>query len=388
MAGEAEIAHAGMLTLARESRGMTQRAVCEAMSVLAGEPISQGYVSRAEAGRLQVSGARLQLYADALGYPPSTLCMDSDVHGMGIGLVHHRKKAALGAQALRRIHAVLALARLQLRGLSFAHSTIAEPVHGTPVAGVGPHRFEHIAVTDLDSPADAARSIRGRWGIVAGPVPDMVKVIEQAGGLVLVRDLGTGDLDAVSHWDGGDQAPLFVLNAHAPGDRFRFSLAHELGHIVMHPEPGTTAVQERQADEFAAELLMPATDVGGEFGRGLTLERLLALKHRWGVSMAALARRAVTLATISEWQYRNLMIEMSTLGYRVHEPGAIVRECPRTVPVVASRLTQALGINHAAASAGLLPEEFRALYLSPSTAPTNKAGHDTATGGIADEVPR
>src|SRR6266704_767607 len=101
MATAPEVADATMLTLARESRGMTQLGLAAAMTELsAGERISQGYVSKAEASRLTVSGGRLDLYAGALRYPAQTLCFDPRVPGTGIGLVHHRKKAALGAQPL------------------------------------------------------------------------------------------------------------------------------------------------------------------------------------------------------------------------------------------------------------------------------------------------
>ncbi|MGO9055048.1 MAG: ImmA/IrrE family metallo-endopeptidase [Streptosporangiaceae bacterium] len=359
-------ADAAMLTLARESRGMTQIDLAKAMTALAqADRISQGYVSKAEAGRIAVSGARLDLYAQALHYPAHLLRIEPNVTGMGIGLVHHRKKAALGAQHLRRIHAELALARLQVRGLL---SSEADAVHS----------FEHIAVTDLESPSDVARAVRKLWNVPAGPIHNLVLIIEQAGGLILVRDLGTRDLDAVSTWD-GDEAPLFVLNVHAPSDRFRFSLAHELGHIIMHPVAGATVLQERQADEFASEFLMPAADIAAEMRGKLELNRLLVLKQRWRVSMAALARRAVTLAAVSDWQYRNLMIEMSTLGYRTHEPGPVASECPHIAARTAKHLTSLCGLDQAASLAGLLPDEFRALYLPDPHSARESAESDTYT---------
>lgn len=356
-----ETAHAGMLALARESRGMTQTALAHVMSDLAGEPISQGYVSKAEAGRLAVEGDRLVVYARALGYPPALLQLNADPTGIGIGLVHHRKKAALGAHALRRIHAQLALSRLQTHRL-----LRAQPADPTL------HRFEHIAVNDLDTPTEAAQTLRKLWEVPTGPITHLIRMIEDAGGLILVRDLESRDLDAVSQWNGAER-PLFLLGAHAPADRFRFSLAHELGHVIMHPEPGATPQQERQADEFASEFLMPAADIGGELSSGLDLSRLQALKRRWGVSMAAVARKALTLAAISEWQYRNLMIEMSTLGYRTHEPGAIPRELPHAVPTAARRLVAEHGLDRAAEIAGLLPEEFARLLLPPGSPDPNPA---------------
>src|SRR5258705_13860573 len=108
-----------MLVLARESRGWTQAELSRVMSERSGQdtPVSQGYVSKAESARVEVTGSRLQLYADALRYPVQVLCTDPQLHGVGVGLVHHRKRASLGAPALRRIHAELTLARRQTRAL-------------------------------------------------------------------------------------------------------------------------------------------------------------------------------------------------------------------------------------------------------------------------------
>jgi Zn-dependent peptidase ImmA (M78 family) len=357
MSVNAKVADPAMLVLARESRGMTQADVAAAMSSLAGETaVSQGYVSRAESGRLAVSGERLELYAKALRYPSHLLCRAGEVHGVGVGLVHHRKRASLGAPALRHIHAELALSRLHVRALVAA------------VAGEQPHRFRHIAIDDLDTPADAARTLRKEWELPAGPVGRLVEVIEEAGGFVLIRDLGTRKLDAVSQW-ATEEAPLFLLNQQAPMDRFRWSLTHELGHIAMHIEPGSSSVQERHADEFAGEFLMPASSIRAGLRGGVDLNKLLSLKQQWGVSMAALARRALSLGVISDWQYRNLMIEMSALGYRTQEPGTIAAERPRRLRMLVSRLEHELGYSpqQVAELVGLLPDELHSLYSTNSS---------------------
>ncbi|MFD7677031.1 ImmA/IrrE family metallo-endopeptidase [Streptomyces sp. NPDC060187] len=351
------VAVPAMLALARESRGMTQADLAIAMSRLDGaNRVSQGYVSRAEAGRLQVKDDRLALYADALEYTPEMLCRTTDTHGVGVGLVHHRKRASMGATSLRRIHATLTLTRLQVESLT------------APLTDLGTHGFRHIEVDDLDAPEDAAATLREEWGISRGPIDDLVSAIEGAGASVVVRDLETADLDAVSQWPDGSP-PLFLLNSTAPGDRFRFSLAHELGHVVMHTEPGDGRLQEQQADRFAAEFLMPHDAILPELKPGVDLQRLMGLKTRWGVSMAALIRRALSLGVVSEWQYRNLMVEMSALGYRTVEPVTVQRETPRHIAQVVTRLEQQhhLDLTHAAHLAGLGHEEFHEIYLCASS---------------------
>ncbi|WP_246430558.1 ImmA/IrrE family metallo-endopeptidase [Streptomyces rectiverticillatus] len=62
---------------------------------------------------------------------------------------------------------------------------------------------------------------------------------------------------------------MFLLNSTVPGDRFRFSLAHELGHVVMHTGPGDPRLQEQQADQFAAEFLMPHGSVLADLRTGV-----------------------------------------------------------------------------------------------------------------------
>lgn len=349
-------AHPGMLVLLRESRGLTQAEVCAAMSKaspMGATAVSQGYVSRAESGRLTVCDDRLEWYAAALGYPQDLLCLDPQAGGVGVGLIHHRKKAALSASVLRQVHAQLALTRLQLQGIMSTARTPGE------ASG-----FARVPLSTLTTPKDAARQVRKAWGLAPGPVPDVIEAVENAGGLVAVRDLGSDLLDAVSQW-GEAGPPLFLVNDRAPGDRCRFSVAHELGHLIMHVEPGAGSQQEKQADAFAAELLMPAADIRNAFKGGVDLQRLMELKRTWRVSMSALLRRALDLNALTEWQHRTLVIEMSALGYRTAEPVKIPREQPRTVPALVRTLLNERGLTleAAAACARLLPEDFQHLYV-------------------------
>ena len=341
------------LVLARESRGLTQKRLADEMALLSGEAVSQALVSKAEAGRAEISGARLELYAQALGYPVGVLTVDPQVHGVGVGLVHHRKRASLGAPALRGLHAQLALARRQTGGLMAL------------ARAASPHRFRRIQLGELEAPSDAAMTVRQEWALGSGPVADLVGSVEEAGALVLVRDLGTRELDAVTQWLDGEP-PLFLLNASAPADRSRFSVAHEVGHAVLHDELGASETQEREADEFASELLMPEATIRAVLrNTRLDLPRLLELKMQWGVSMMALLRRAVTLGAVTDWQYRNLVIEMSALGYRTSEPGTLAHEQPRFFRDLVTDLVHngQYSIDQLAESAGLLPEEFQQLYI-------------------------
>ena len=342
----------GMLVQARESRGLRQNDVAAAMSKHLGMTVSQAWLSKAEAGRVSVTGDRLEAISEVLRYPVDMLCEPPDSEGAGIGLIHHRKRASLGAPALRRIHGQLKFSLRQTTRL-MARS-----------AG-DPHMFNRHELAEDETAEEVAQGVRREWALGTGPIPNVVATVEKAGAVVLLRDLDTRELDAVSAWPAGG-APLFLLNTAAPTDRARWSLAHELGHVIMHHEPGGTAVQEKQADMFAGEFLLPATSIRDQLRQGVNLNRLMRLKSVWGTSMAALARRALDVNALSEWQYRNLMIELSTLGYRMHEPVSLKPEHASKIYDVLQALMRDEGatVEELAATAGLFPDEFEKLYLA------------------------
>ncbi len=126
----------------------------------------------------------------------------------------------------------------------------------------------------------------------------------------------TDQLDAISQYVPGSKLPpLFYLNADTPADRLRFTLAHELGHIVMHHQQTNEANVEEEADRFAAEFLMPEQEIGTSL-YALNIPKLTRLKGYWKVSMGAILRRARDIGKITDRQYRNLWEQMSRLGFQ------------------------------------------------------------------------
>ncbi|HEV2006607.1 MAG TPA: ImmA/IrrE family metallo-endopeptidase, partial [Candidatus Limnocylindrales bacterium] len=135
---------------------------------------------------------------------------------------------------------------------------------------------------------------------------------------------GTRRFDAVSQW-ADHMPPVFLLNDVATPDRVRFSLAHEIGHVVMHSMP--TPDMEREAHRFAAEFLMPAREIRGDLVN-LDMAKAAALKQHWKVSMAALIYRARDLDVIPDWRAKAMFVELGRRGWRINEPGDVRIEEP------------------------------------------------------------
>lgn len=153
-----------------------------------------------------------------------------------------------------------------------------------------------------------------------GPVRGITGWMESAGCVVLEWDFGTPRIDAVSQW--ADEHPVVLINSLLPTDRKRLTLAHELGHLVIHGEPvhlSSDAEVEQEAMDYAAEFLMPAHMIRPDL-RNLSLGKLSDLKRYWMVSMAALVERAYRLQTITAAGRTSLYKALSARGWRKREP--------------------------------------------------------------------
>ncbi|HVT96384.1 MAG TPA: ImmA/IrrE family metallo-endopeptidase, partial [Acidobacteriaceae bacterium] len=103
---------------------------------------------------------------------------------------------------------------------------------------------------------------------------------------------------------------------------WNFDLAHECGHIAMHRDTPTGALEtERAADRFASAFLLPANAFGREFRtKPFTWQHVFDLKQRWQVSIAAIVRRARDLGLLDEVAYRRAFQYMSSKNWRREEP--------------------------------------------------------------------
>jgi Zn-dependent peptidase ImmA (M78 family) len=141
-----------------------------------------------------------------------------------------------------------------------------------------------------------------------------------------------------------DLPPCIFLNKDSPADRMRFSLAHELGHIIMHRIP--TDDVEDEANAFAAEFLVPEQQLRRDLiGSRITLERLARLKARWKVSMQFLLFQAEVIGHISRYQSQYLWKQISRLGWRTREPAEtdFSHEEPKLFPEIVNLHVRDMG---------------------------------------------
>lgn len=331
-----------MVTLARESRGLTQSELAEELGV------SQGKVSKIEQDLLGVTDQMLGQLSTCLGYPENFFYLTDSTCAHAINL--HRKRAALPKRTLCKIDAHLNIRRIHLRRL----------LDEIEITGV---ELPTYSVDENNSPYEIARKVRALWGVPSGPIESMTKLIESAGCVITHCDFESQFIDGVSSRC-NDLPPVIFVNKDIPGDRLRFTLAHELGHLIMHSTPNPN--MEDEADQFASEFLMPQKDIICDL-QVISLSRLAELKLRWKVSMAALLVRAGKIGTVAPRQSQYLWMQFSKAGYRTREPLPldVPREPPRLLKLIieyhlqdneftAETLSELLGI---------YKDEFSQMYL-------------------------
>lgn len=296
-----ELFNPRMLVVAREARCLGQGELAKQLS------ISQGALSKIEGGVAKPTTEVFAKLSEKLNLPASFFQQSGGVHGTGTEAFHqmYRRRQALPARDFRRVEAQVNIVRMHLEKM--LRSVDWHPGIEMPKWGV--ENFDGSA-------AKAAIALRAAWNMPAGPVDNVTQLIEDAGGIVIMFNFGTKLVDATSFRYPG-LPPLFFVNKGLTGDRMRFTLAHELGHMVLHSIPVDS--MEDEADQFAAEFLMPARDIAQSLNR-FDLPRAALLKPSWKVSMGSLLYRAKTLGKITDNQSRHLWIKMGAAGWRTREP--------------------------------------------------------------------
>lgn len=307
---------------ARELRGLTQTELAgKTRSSHGRSNVSQGLIADIERGFKDASHDVMASIAIQTRFPLSFFSKDPEVEFSLDSLLFRARASATRRQLMSACRYAELTYELFL-GLSKRVTPL--PLILPRLVGSDPH--------------EAAQKTRIAMGISAGePVGHLAYEIEKSGILVIALPVDLEKQDAFMHWAALD-APFIATIAGRPGDRSRFSMAHELGHIVLLHNRKFGTEEERLADQFAAEFLMPEVAMRREITIPVMLSRLAELKRTWKVSIQALARRAFDLNIISHRQYRYLFEQIGIKNYRTQEPVIVPPEQPRRLRQLAEQM--------------------------------------------------
>ena len=299
------------IKMARRMAGLSMRGLAEAADV------SAMAISKYERG-LDIPGSAVLIrLARALDVKVEFLLRPVNGLALGLSAPSFRKRASL---SVRKGEAV------QARVQEWLERYLAiEGLFGDAVAFELPADLDR-RVTRPDDIEEVALNLREAWRLGWDPIESMAEVLEDHG--VKVGAIkGYDAFDALTLW-ANEVTPVIVTREGLPGDRQRFDLAHELGHLVLAPagdmDGWRKGAQEKAAQRFAGAFLVPAPKARFELGQHratLDLMELHLLKHKYGMSMQAWVYRAKDLGIISEAYATQLHIQFRRNGWHRDEPG-------------------------------------------------------------------
>jgi len=171
---------------------------------------------------------------------------------------------------------------------------------------------------------DIAMKVRNHWGLGLSPISNLMDIIQKNG--IIIFNFALEDTlkntDGFSQWNNGN--PTIAINKDNNYFRTRFSLAHELGHILLHSDVEEFDKEElskieSEANRFASTFLMPEETFKKDIYY-VGLNELLPIKKKWGVSVASIIHRCRSLGYVSEERYVSLQKHIQVKKWKKEEP--------------------------------------------------------------------
>lgn len=333
---------------ARVAAGLSLRGLSDAM----GGIVSAQAIGKYERDEDMPGSRALIALCKSLEISESYLLSDEDLSLQGVDFRKKpgssaKEEATLEAKTVHLLERYLAIENLlQMRSVDWER----------------PRSAPYPVADDRDA-EDAARSVREEWGLGNDPIPQLAELLEERGVKVLSIDLDKIDgLAAKASHKGHEGVRVIVVKRNTWSERKRFSLAHELGHMVLDPAQGVNG--EKAANRFAGALLMPADVIRAEVGSfrsSISIAELVALKERFGASIQALTYRCRDLGIIKMSVFKELFDMFEERGWRqepfeepakmdpqLEEPKRFERLCYRALTegvIGDSRAAELLGIS-------------------------------------------
>lgn len=303
------------ITEARESRAMSMEELADCIHV------TRQSISKYERGIINPSAEMLQCISACLDFPLEFFYKSEEKYSAGNSPLFFRSNSNIAKK-------VKSACKYQIKWTNEIKSRLEHYVdfieQNLPVVE---DNYEDISLVDIE---ELALSIRSKWGVSDEPLVDIVGLLENQG--IIIGQFAASyhcafkGIDAFSCWKDGTPYILYTSNQKS-AVRTRFSILHELGHLILHSsideenavKKDTVDYADMQADRFAAAFLLPATSFPKDI-RSTSLTSLEIIKRKWGAALSTIIKRCETLDLLTENQINYLKRQMTTRKYWHKEP--------------------------------------------------------------------
>lgn len=314
---------------ARESRGLTMRELADLINAN-----NHQIVSKYENGKSIPPAEVLMRIMSELKFPYDFFFSEEIDENREESVVYFRSRAKATAK-LKKIH------QIKISWLSRIYSYLDQVIEFPEinVPNYGNDHSQFFKTTSNNQIENIAKKLREHWNLNNGPITDMTHLLEKNGVIISAVKSDLFTIDACSKWINKN---LFILvgNEKASASRIKFTLAHELGHSILHKNIKSEDFNksevykriEREANYFASAFLLPAESISKEL-ISHSLDYYVLLKKRWQVSIQAMIYRSNDLNLITDFQTSYLWKQIAKKGWRIKEPldDELVAETPNLI---------------------------------------------------------
>lgn len=295
------------LKRARKASNLSLRLAAEKVGV------SHNAIKKYEDGKNTPASMQLIKLAKAYGVRTEYFFRPLDIHLTGI---EFRKRASTPQRLLNKIKAEVLDQVERWQELVDLYPT--SPIKPFALPDKLPQKIESYDVIET-----IAEEVRELWELGTNPLADLVDTLETLGIWVLFANTESND-----KFDGlmahHENQPIIVVSANWTGDRQRFTLAHELGHLLLHDRLAEELDEEKACNRFAGAFLLPEKSLKqhiGDVARKIEPRELYLLKQEFGLSMGACVFRLLDTGLITKSTHLSLAKLFSKNGWRKQEPG-------------------------------------------------------------------
>lgn len=336
------------LKAARISAGLSLRGLSDKVNRI----VSHNAISRYEKGEMMPDSKSLIPIAKALNVSVNYLFRAELVGELSVDF---RKHSNLSKKEQYRI-------------TSLVQNYLEKYIEAATAMGVEyKHRLSPTSIKAAEEAIECAKKFRKKHRLGNAPIMDLTAVLEEAGILVSF-------IEASEKFNGvclyNKQSAAIAVNKRFGAVRKRFTLAHELGHLLMDLSDVSEKEEENLCHTFAGALLLPPEVLKKAIGSHRTtiyIDELKSIKEEYGISIQAIGRQLFQHNIISRNRYDRFNILISKNGWRRNEPGSFSGE---EKPQIFNRLilralaTEAISISKASDLLGKDQDEIMKLELA------------------------
>lgn len=309
------------LKAARNRSGLSLRG----LEVKIGGLVSAQSIGKYERGDMLPSPQVVDALAAALKVEKEFLFTE---HLIELGKIDFRENSARHKIDEKAVSATV-------RGRLMRYLEIEDILGGVSTDWDKPRQFPY-SIRSLEEAELAAHKLRDDWQLGSDPIPNLSEFLEERGFKIILAELSTlvaGVTCRVSVGK-GQIIPVIVTSSSITGERQRFTIVHELGHLLLEKASSELNI-EKICNKFAGAFLMPERFLREALGKtrsNISIGELVSLKKFLGVSVQALVYRCKELGIINDYSYRALFKEFSNRGWLkppYGEPESIEIEKPQ-----------------------------------------------------------